>query len=220
MRWWWSLIAVESGSFLEPLRYVGPPGRRTVMTACGAGEPTHLWRGAWSAFRKASFNGLLMGLDLRIRFYWPGMRSGPYQGCLVDAEWGWGGVWGERGSGGGWRGFILGRRFGGEGMCAGRMEVLGNQSLSGTSQATLSGLPTSPRSIRLTGSGAWVRPPGHDPNPANPVRDLPSSSWATMLSPGPIRSHLRRVYGNGGLQHLLLRARQLGQRVCTPTGVA
>jgi PKD repeat protein len=159
----------ESGSFLAPLRYTGP-GQRTVITACGTNEPTYYLAGGLVSFSDAFFGGLLIGLDLENSFLLAKGAISAYQSSWMDAD-GDGfyvsGIDPRRAAG-----VYIGPSF-----VAGQDvpqigHALGNQSLSGTSQATLWAYDiVSEHPI----DRVWcvVVPPGHDPDPTNPVSDLP-----------------------------------------------
>ena len=90
--------------------------------------------------------------------------------------------------------------------------VVGNQSLRGSSRATLwaydivSAYPI---------DRVWcvVVPPGHNPDPANPVADLPMLDLTYNATSGRYEAAYSGFTRDGDLQADLLRAGHLGQRL-------
>jgi len=159
----------ESGSFLQALQYTGP-GKRTVMTACATNEPTYYLAGGLVSFSDAFFGGLLLGLDLENAFILARDAMSPYQAAWLDADGN--GVYSDVTDPALLAGVYIGPSF-----VAGKDvpqigHVLGNQSLSGTSQATLWAYDIVSQ-YPLDRVWCVVVPPGHEADPANPVADLP-----------------------------------------------
>ena len=159
----------ESGSFLEALRY-GGPGKRTVITACGTDEPTYFVAGGLVSFSDAFFSGLLMGLDLKDSFLMARDAMALYQHSWLDSDGN--GVYAPETNPDGVAGTYIGPSF-----VAGKDipqigHVVGNQSLRGTSRATLWAYDIA-TGYAIDRVWCVVVPPGQNPDPANPVGDLP-----------------------------------------------
>ncbi|MDF7822635.1 PKD domain-containing protein [Pontiellaceae bacterium B12227] len=159
----------ESGSFLEPLAHTGP-GKRAVMTACATNEPTYFIAGGQVSFSDAFFSGIFMGLDLADCFTQARDAMSTYQSSWIDAD-------GDGIYDTGADPSLVAETYLGPSYVAGKDiprvgQVLGNQILHGESDATLwaydivSAYPI---------ERVWcaVVPPGHDPDPDDPVADLP-----------------------------------------------
>ncbi|MCC6354797.1 MAG: hypothetical protein IT577_12980, partial [Verrucomicrobiae bacterium] len=157
----------EAGSFLEPLKRAG----RTVIAACGAGEPTYFVAGGLVSFSDAFFGAVVSGQDLAGAFGLARDAMSSYQGALADAD----------GSGGYapsvdpplMAGVYLGPSF-----IAGKDipqigHVMGGQMLQGDTAATLWAYDIV-SAYPLERVWCMVVPPGHDPDPQNPVADLPT----------------------------------------------
>ena len=157
----------HSGSFLDELSY-GGPAKRIVITSCSAGEATYFVAGGLVSFSDAFFTGMLLGLDVESSFLQARDAMSTYQTSLLD----------DTGDG---------LYLGGDGAYAATVTigstlvagkdvpqiglVRGNQILAGDTVATLwadsivSVYPVE----RVWG---MIVPPGHDPDPDDPVADV------------------------------------------------
>jgi hypothetical protein len=201
----------EAGTFLEPLKYTGP-GRRTVIAACAPNEPTYYVAGGLVSFSDSFFSGVLIGLDLKDSFLLARDAMSAYQSAWLDANGD--GVYAPGADPGLLAGVDIGASF-----VAGKDipqigHVMGNQLLYGASEATLwaydivSGYPV---------DRVWcvVVPPGHNPNPTNPVGDL-----ATLdLSYNATSGRYEATYGGFsemGTYKLAYYARDIWESVSLP----
>lgn len=201
----------ESGSFLEPLRYPGP-GWRTVMTACATNEPTYYLAGGLVSFSDAFFGGLLIGLDLENSFLLARGAMSPYQDSWMDAN-------GDGRYASGTDPALVAGVFIGPSFVAGKDvpqigHVLGNQSLSGTSHATLWAYDIVSK-YPLERVWCVVVPPGDEPDSANPVADLP----VLDLSYKAVSGRYEAVYGGfteKGAYNILYYAQDIWGSVSAP----
>jgi len=148
----------QAGSFLEPLAYSGP-GRRIVIAACEADEPSYFVAGGLVSFSDAFFSGVLLGLNVSNCYEQARGAIAAYQSAQIydkdgDAD--------EITIG---ATFVAGKDIPQIG------RVIGNQALMGDTSATLwaddivSVYPI---------ERVWcsIMQPDHEPNPTNPVMDL------------------------------------------------
>jgi hypothetical protein len=157
----------NSGSFLPGLAYSGT-AKRVVLTACSADEPTNFVAGGLISFSEAFFSGLMQGLSVGDAFAAAKAAMSAYQTSKLDdtgdgvTDINDGAVAGGVTVG---ASFVAGKDIPQIGL------VLGNQQLVGDTVATLwasdvnGGYPI---------SRVWciIVPPGHQPDPDNPVIDL------------------------------------------------
>jgi hypothetical protein len=159
----------EAGSFLEPLKYTGQ-GRRTVIAACRTNEPTYYLAGGQVSFSDAFFGGLLTGLDVAQSFGLARDAMSVYQSSWMDANGD--GLYTAGVDPGLMNGTYIGASFI-EGKDVPQIgHVMGDQALTGTTEATLWAYDIA-SSYTLSRVWCVVVPPSHNPNPTNPVADLP-----------------------------------------------
>ena len=159
----------QAGSVLEPLKH-SAPGRRTVISACASNEPTYFIAGGQVSFSDAFFGGLLTGLDLADAFSLARDAMSVYQSAELDANGD--GVYSPNSDPAQVAGIYVGASF-----IAGKDipqigHVMGDQSLYSDTTATLWAYDIS-SAYELSRVWCLVVPPGHNPNPTNPVADLP-----------------------------------------------
>jgi Tol biopolymer transport system component len=148
-----------AGSFLDELAYTGA-AQRIVIAACGTNEPTYFLAGGLVSFSDAFFGGIMRGDNVEQAWLAASNAMFGYQNaCWYDKENG------------------AASLYLGASLVAGKDipqigSVVGNQLLTRTTAATLwAGDVVSVYPIERV----WclVAPPGHRPNPENPVADLP-----------------------------------------------
>ena len=169
-----------AGSFLDELAYHGA-ARRTVIAACGTNEPTYFVSGGLISFSDAFFSGVMLGLDLADSFTFARSSVQVYQGAMLDDNGD--GRFDEGSDGSDSRGISVGVA-----LVAGRDipqlgSVCGNQTLIGGASAELwVGDVVSVNPIQRV----WclVVPPGYNPDPANPVADVPAIELPFNVSSG------------------------------------
>ena len=158
----------NSGSFLSALAYAGGTNR-VVITACGADEPTIFVSGGLVSFSEAFFSGLMLGLSVGDAYAAARDAMSAYQSAGLDD------------TGDGVSGAADGARAGGltvgASFVAGKDVpqiglVLGNQQLAGDTKATLWASDVV-ASYAIARVWCLVVPPGYQPDPNNPVTDLP-----------------------------------------------
>jgi hypothetical protein len=159
----------ESGSFLDALKYSGP-GKRTVITACATNEPTYFVAGGLVSFSDAFFCGLLSGSDVQAAFDFARNAMSPYQSAWLDADGN--GVYDPAADLPLAAGEYIGASF-----VAGKDvpeigHVMGDQALNGATASTLWAYDIA-SAYPLDQVWCLVVPPSHQPNPTNPVADLP-----------------------------------------------
>ncbi len=158
-----------AGSFMSYLAY-GGAAHRIVITACGINEPTYFVAGGLASFSAAFLNGVLLGLSVGGAFDLAQAAMQTYQGAMIDDDGNGRYIPGVDGAYAATvqlgPGFVAGQDIPQIG------EVSGNQYLEGDSRALLwaSGVAAASPLDRV-----WclVIPPGHAPDPANPVSALP-----------------------------------------------
>ena len=147
-----------AGSFLDELVYTGK-AQRIVIAACGTNEPTYFLAGGLVSFSDAFFGGVMRGDD--VEHAWLAASN-----AMIDYQ---NACWNNKETIA--RSLCLGASF-----VAGKDipqigRVIGNQLLTRTTVATLwAGDVVSFYPIERV----WclVAPPGHRPDPENPVTDL------------------------------------------------
>jgi hypothetical protein len=159
----------EAGSFLQPMKHSGP-GRRTVISACASNEPTYFVAGGQVSFSDAFFGGLVAGLDLAAAFTQARDAMSPYQSAGLDAN-------GDGVYTPGTDPALVAGTYVGASFIAGKDipqigHVMGDQMLNGDTTATLWEYDIS-SAYALSRVWCLVVPPGNNPNPTNPVADLP-----------------------------------------------
>jgi len=158
-----------AGSFLPELTYSGA-APRIVIAACGTNQPSYFVAGGLVSFSSAFFSGILLGYDVKQCFDLAQSAMATYQTSLLDDDKN--GVYTTND----WavaHGTYIGPTFVASGDTPMIGEVCGNQVLSSETSATLwIGSVSSLHPI----TQAWclIVPPGYDPNPDNPVTELPS----------------------------------------------
>jgi hypothetical protein len=156
-----------AGSFVDELAYPGP-AKRTVIAACGTNQPTYFAAGGLVSFSDAFFSGVLLGLDVYSSFNQARNAMSAYQEAMLD-DTGDGAATGADGA-------HAATQFLGSTLVAGKDIpqiglVLGNQLLLRGTTATL----WADDVVSLYPiERVWclIVPPGHNPNPTNPVSDL------------------------------------------------
>ena len=169
-----------AGSFLDELAYQGA-ARRTVIAACGTNEPTYFVSGGLISFSDAFFSGVMLGLDLADSFAFARSSVQVYQGAMLDDN-------GDGRFDEGSDGSVSGGISVGVALVAGRDipqlgSVCGSQTLIGGASAELwVGDVVSVNPIQRV----WclVVPPGYNPDPSNPVADVPAIELPFNVSSG------------------------------------
>lgn len=162
-----------AGSFLHELAYAGA-APRIVIAACGTNQPSYFVAGGLVSFSGAFFSGVMLGYDVMQCFTMAQSAMSTYQAALLDDDKD--GIYSTND----WSqatGTYIGPTFVASGDAPQIGEVCGNQVLADETAATLwIGSVTSPHPV----SRAWclIVPPGHDPDPDNPVTDLPQLELA------------------------------------------
>ena len=158
-----------AGSFLHALTYTGTASR-IVVAACGTNQPSYFVAGGLVSFSSAFFSGVLLGYDVKQCYEMAQSAMATYQTAQLDDD--------KDGAyttddGAVADGTYIGPTFVASGDAPVIGEVCGNQVLSSETAATLwIGSVSSLHPI----TRAWclIVPPGYDPNPDDPVTELPS----------------------------------------------
>ena len=201
----------EAGSFLDPLKHSGP-GKRTVISACASNEPTYFVAGGQVSFSDAFFGGLLTGLDLADAFTLARDAMSVYQSAGLDANGD--GIYTPGTDPAQVVGTYVGASF-----IAGKDipqigHVLGDQMLYGDTTATLWAYDIS-SAYELSRVWCLVVPPGHNPNPTNPVADLPLLEMA--YNPGTGRYEAQYSgFSEMGIYKLVYYAKDIWESVSLP----
>ncbi len=160
----------EAGSFLDELTHTGT-ARRTVLVSCSSNEPTYFVSGGLVSFSDAFFAGVMMGLDVGRAFGLARDAMSTYQSALMDADNS--GTYTPNVD----ENLAADIRVGASFVVGKDIPQIGGvspaQTLSGTTRATLWAadiMSTYP----IQRVWCLVVPPGHHPDPTNPVGDLPS----------------------------------------------
>lgn len=169
----------NSGSFLPKLAYEGV-AKRIVLAACRSDEPTVFVAGGLVSFSEAFFSGLMRGLSIGEAFAFAKAAMSAYQTSQLDDN--------KDGESDTRDGALAAATTVGASFVAGKDVpqiglVLGNQQLTGDTVATLwasdvvAGYPI---------ARVWclIVPPGHQPDPADPVMDLPQLDLSYNPSTG------------------------------------
>ncbi|MBN1675592.1 MAG: VCBS repeat-containing protein [Kiritimatiellae bacterium] len=146
-----------SGSFVDELGYAGP-ARRTILTACADNEPSYFMAGGLVSFSDSFFSGVMLGLDVQQSFEVARDTIGAYQNAWTGGNSGAGVYLGPT--------FLLGKDIPQIG------RICDDQTLTNGTIVTLwADEIDSVYSI----ARVWcvIVPPGHNPDPDNPVIDLP-----------------------------------------------
>ncbi|MDD4101395.1 MAG: right-handed parallel beta-helix repeat-containing protein [Kiritimatiellae bacterium] len=158
-----------AGSFLPDLAYSGS-ATRIVIAACGDNQPSYFVAGGLVSFSGAFLSGVMLGYDIMQSFDMAQSAMSSYQSALLDDDKD--GVYDPEIDGSVATGAYIGPSYisGGDAPQIG--EACGNQILTEETSATLwIGSVESLHSV----SNAWclIIPPDHNPDPANPVTELP-----------------------------------------------
>ena len=168
-----------AGSFLSALTYTNTASR-IVVAACDTNQPSYFVAGGLVSFSSAFFSGVMLGYDVMECFEMAQNAMSTYQAALLDDDkdglyttndW-------ERAAN-----TFIGPSYIAAGEAPQIGEVCGNQVLSDETAATVwIGSVSSLHPV----SRAWclIIPPGHDPDPDNPVIDLPQLDLAYDDSTG------------------------------------
>lgn len=159
----------QAGSFINDLAY-GGTAQRIVIASCTDIQPTYFVAGGLVSFSDAFFCAMMMGYDVEQCFEAAAGAMSTYQVAWIDDDKN--GVHQAGIDGGNSAGVYIGASF-----VAGKDIpqiglVCGNQLLTGATKATLwadyvvSGYP-------IERVWCMVVPPGHVPDPDNPVSDIP-----------------------------------------------
>lgn len=185
-----------AGSFAAELGYAGS-ARRTVVAACGTNEPTYFVAGGLVSFSDVFFSGALMGMDVLECFtlgrdtmsgYQTAILSGPAAGVSIGVE------------------DVVGRDIPQIGSVTPNLTLHGDESVvlwaAGISSA-------------YTIERVWclVVPPGHQPDPANPVIDIPEIE---LTLNGSRYEAAVSGFGEEGLYKVLYCARDIWGGVSLP----
>jgi hypothetical protein len=201
----------EAGSFVEPLKYSGP-GKRTVISACATNEPTYFLAGGLVSFSDAFFGGLVTGFDVADAFSLARDAMLPYQSAWLDAN-------GDGIYAAGVDPALVAGTYVGPSFIAGQDipqigHVMENQTLFGGTEAALRAYDIV-SDYPLDQVWCLVVPPGHDPNPANPVADLPSLDLA--FNPDTRRYEAQYSgFSEVGIYKLIYYARDIWDSVSLP----
>ena len=158
-----------AGSFLHALTYTGA-APRIVVAACDTNQPSYFVAGGLVSFSSAFFSGVLLGYDVGQCFDLAKGAMSTYQAAQLDDDKD--GVYTTND----WAvadGTYIGPTSVASGDAPVIGQVCGNQVLSSETSATLwIGSVSSLHPI----TRAWclIVPPGYDPNPDNPVTELPT----------------------------------------------
>jgi hypothetical protein len=159
-----------SGSFLHSLDYQGP-AKRIVITSCAADQVTYFLSGGLVSFSEALFAGLMNGLSLGDAYAAAkaAMADADYQMAQLDDN---GDGLSNASDGAVAEDITVGASF-----VAGKDApqiglVLGNQQLTGDTVATLWASDVS-AAYPIARVWCLVMPPNYQPDPVNPVMDLP-----------------------------------------------
>ena len=149
-----------AGSFVNALSCTGT-AKHIVIAACDANQPTYFVAGGLVSFSDAFFSGVLRGLNVEDCFIQAKSAVSAYQNSQMQDNGG--GHYGAQISVG--ASFVAGRD------APQISQVSGNQVLTSTTRVTLWASVLSLYDV----SRVWcqVVPPGHNPNPDNPVDDIP-----------------------------------------------
>ncbi len=169
-----------AGSFLPALKYLGTADR-IVIAACGTNQPSYFVAGGLVSFSSAFLSGVMLGYDILQSFDMAQSAMSWYQAALLDDDKD--GVYDEVKDGAVADGAYIGPSYisGGDAPQIG--EVCGNQILTEETSATLwIGSVESMHPV----SNIWclIIPPDHNPDPANPVTDLPRLDLAYDAASG------------------------------------
>ena len=163
----------NSGSFLHSLAYTGS-AQRVVIAACGAAEPTVFVAGGLVSFSEAFFAGLMMGLSAGEAFVSAQSVMSSYQSAcmdddgdgLYDASDGQVAAAEDVGAS-----FVAGKDIPQMGMVSDNVQLTGDQPVTFWASDIMS-------SYAITRVWCMVVPPSHQPDPNNPVIDLPQLELA------------------------------------------
>jgi hypothetical protein len=148
-----------AGSFLDELGYSGS-ARRVVIAACGADEPTYFVAGGLVSFSDAFLSGTLLGLDVAQSFGLASNAMSAYQAAgMTDTAAGTALAVGST--------FVAGRDIPQIG------KLSPEQTLSGGRTETTLWAEQVVSVYPVQRVWALIVPPGHNPDPNNPVADLP-----------------------------------------------
>ena len=168
-----------AGTFLPALTYDKSP-TRIVIAACGDDEPSYFVAGGLISFSGAFFSGLMLGYDVSNCFSMASSAMSGYQGARLDDDHD-----GDADGGDGAiaDGYTIGPTYVAAGDAPVIGEACGNQVLTDETSATfwIGGISSVHPIDR-----AWclVIPPGHDPDPDNPVTELPTLELAFDAAAG------------------------------------
>ena len=157
-----------AGSFLKDLAYTGE-AERIVVAACNDSQPSYFVAGGLVSFSGTFFSGVLLGYDVMQCFTLAQSAMSTYQAGQLDDDKNGSYTTNDSAVA---TGTYIGPTFTGDGDTPQIGEVCGNQVLSDETAATLwLGSVTALYPV----SHAWclIVPPGHNPDPDNPVTDLP-----------------------------------------------
>lgn len=168
-----------AGTFLPALKYTGS-ATRIVIAACGDDEPSYFVAGGLVSFSGAFFSGLMLGYDVSNCYSMAASAMSGYQTALLDDDHD-----GDADDADGAiaDGYTIGPTYVAAGDAPVIGEACGNQVLTDETSATLwiGGISSVHPVTR-----AWclVIPPGHDPDPDNPVTELPTLELAFDAAAG------------------------------------
>jgi nucleotide-binding universal stress UspA family protein len=157
-----------AGSFLHALSYTGT-ATRIVIAACGTNQPSYFVAGGLVSFSGAFFSGVMLGYDVMQCFTMAQSAMSTYQAALLDDDKDGTYTTNDYAQA---TGSYIGPSYVSGGDAPQIGEVCGNQVLTEDTTATLwIGSVSSLHPI----SRAWclIVPPGHNPDPDNPVTALP-----------------------------------------------
>ncbi len=162
-----------AGSFLHDLTYNGA-ATRIVIAACDTNQPSYFVAGGLVSFSGAFFSGVMLGYDVMQCFTIAQSAMSTYQAAQLDDDKSGAYSTNDYAQA---TGSYIGPTTAPDGDAPQIGEVCGNQVLTEDASATLwIGSVSSLHPI----SRAWclIVPPGHNPDPDNPVTDLPELDLA------------------------------------------
>ena len=159
----------HAGSFVDELTYTGT-AKRIVIASCAGGEPSYFVAGGLVSFSDAFFSGVALGLDIGSSFEQAQAAMDTYQTAWIDDNGD--GVYQDGVDGAYASTVYLGATF-----VAGKDIpqiglVLGNQLLRDTTTATM-WADDVVSAYEIQRVWCLIVPPGHNPDPDDPVSDLP-----------------------------------------------
>ena len=169
-----------AGSFIDELDYAGA-AKRIVIAACSSNQPSYFVAGGLVSFSDAFFSGILIGYDVKQSFDLAQNAMAVYQDGEIDDNGD--GLYQDGIDGANAEGYYIGPTFVSGGDAPQIGEVCGNQVLSEDTAGTL-WVGSIASVYPLARVWCLIIPPGHDPDPEDPVVDLPELKLSYDASSG------------------------------------